>query len=100
VLKLKRIKWEGMEVLVDEGKDAIEKIDKGPVRDAALICSFKQKTQYEIAAYGTLCAMAGELGYKDALPLLKASLEEEKSTDEKLTMLAEGGGNQRAAKAA
>ena len=55
---------------------------------------------YEIAAYGTLCAMAAELGYKDALPLLKASLEEEKATDEKLTMLAEGGGNQRAARAA
>ena len=44
--------------------------------------------------------MAAELGYKDALPLLKASLEEEKATDEKLTMLAEGGGNQRAARAA
>lgn len=53
-----------------------------------------------IAAYGTLCALARQLGYDKALPLLEASLEEEKATDEKLTMLAEGGGNQRAAEAA
>lgn len=99
-LKLKRIKCEGMEGLVGEGKDAIEKIEKGPVRDAALIGGAQKVEHYEIAAYGTLCAMAAELGYKDALPLLKASLEEEKATDEKLTMLAEGGGNQRAARAA
>ena len=99
-LKLKRIKCEGMEGLVGEGKDAIEKIDKGPVRDAALIGGAQKVEHYEIAAYGTLCAMAKQLGYKDALRLLKTSLDEEKATDEKLTMLAEGGGNERAAKAA
>ena len=44
--------------------------------------------------------MAKQLGYKDALRLLRISLDEEKATDEKLSMLAEGGGNRRAAKAA
>lgn len=99
-IKLKRIKCEGMEGLVEEGKEAMEKVDEGPVRDAALIGSAQKVEHYEIAAYGTLCAMAKQLGYKDALRLLKTSLDEEKATDEKLTALAEGGGNQRAAKAA
>ena len=99
-IKLKRIKCEGMEGLVDEGKEAMEKVEEGPVRDAALIGSAQKVEHYEIAAYGTLCAMAKQLGYKDALRLLKTSLDEEKATDEKLTMLAEGGGNERAAKAA
>ena len=52
---------------------------------------------YEIAAYGTLSALAKELGYQDATPLLQATLKEEKATDEKLTLLAEQAGNQRAA---
>ncbi|NLC59927.1 MAG: ferritin-like domain-containing protein [Gammaproteobacteria bacterium] len=99
-IKLKRIKCEGMEGLVDEGKEAMEKVEEGPVRDAALIGSAQKVEHYEIAAYGTLCAMAKQLGYKDALRLLKTSLDEEKATDGKLTMLAEGGGNERAAKAA
>lgn len=99
-IKLKRIKCEGMEGLVDEGKEAMEKVEEGPVRDAALIGSAQKVEHYEIAAYGTLCAMAKQLGYKDALRLLKTSLDEEKATDEKLTMIAEGGGNQRASKAA
>lgn len=38
-IKLKRIKCEGMEGLVDEGKEAMEKVEEGPVRDAALIGS-------------------------------------------------------------
>lgn len=99
-IKLKRIKCEGMAGLVDEGKEAMEKVEEGPLRDAAMIGSAQKVEHYEIAAYGTLCAMAKQLGYKDALRLLKTSLDEEKATDEKLTMLAEGGGNQSAAKAA
>src|SRR5690606_26504028 len=96
-IRPKRIKCAAMEGLVEEGKAVIESVDAGPLRDAALIGCAKQKTAYEIAAYGTLCALAKQLGYRDALPLLKETLKEEKATDEKLTMLAEGGGNQRAA---
>ena len=99
-IKLKRIKCAAMEGLVEEGKEVIEEIEAGPLRDAALIGGAQKVEHYEIAAYGTLCALAKQLGYRDALPLLKETLAEEKSTDEKLTMLAEGGGNQRAAQAA
>ncbi|MGY1408948.1 MULTISPECIES: YciE/YciF ferroxidase family protein [unclassified Luteimonas] len=99
-IKLKRIKCAAMEGLVEESKEIIEEIEAGPLRDAALIGGAQKVEHYEIAAYGTLCALAKQLGYRDALPLLKQTLEEEKATDDKLTMLAEGGGNQRAARAA
>jgi len=96
-IRLKRIKCAAMEGLVEEGKEVIDTIDAGPVRDAALIGGAQRVEHYEIAAYGTLAALAKQLGYKDAIPLLLATLKEEKDTDEKLTMLAEGGGNQAAA---
>ncbi len=99
-IKLKRIKCAAMEGLVEEGKEVIDSIDKGPLRDAALIGGAQKVEHYEIASYGTLCALAKQLGYTDALRLLKETLEEEKATDEKLTMLAEGGGTQRAAREA
>lgn len=99
-IKLKRIKCDAMEGLVEEGKSVIEDVKEGPLRDAALIGGAQKAEHYEIAAYGTLCALARQLGYDKAIPLLEATLEEEKATDEKLTMIAEGGGNQKAAKAA
>ena len=98
-IRLKRIKCAAMEGLVEEGKEVIDSVEKGPVRDAALVGGAQKVEHYEIAAYGTLCALARQLGYDDAVKLLKATLEEEKATDEKLTILAESGGNQRAAQA-
>lgn len=86
-LKLKRIKCAAMEGLVEEGKDLIEEIDKGPVLDVALIGAAQKVEHYEIASYTTLITLAGKLGYDAALPLLQASLAEEKATDEKLGKL-------------
>lgn len=99
-IKLKRIKCAAMEGLIEEGKEVIEEVEAGPLRDAAMIGGAQKVEHYEIAAYGTLCALAKQLGYDDALPLLLETLEQEKATDEKLTMLAEGGGNQKAARQA
>jgi ferritin-like metal-binding protein YciE len=99
-IKLKRMKCVAMEGLVEESKEVMEEVEAGPLRDAALIGGAQKAEHYEIAAYGTLCALARQLGYKDALPLLEATLKEEKSTDEKLTMIAEGSGNRKAARAA
>lgn len=99
-IKLKRIKCAAMEGLVEEGKEVIDSIEAGALRDAALIGGAQKVEHYEMAAYGTLCALAKQLGYTEALALLKETLAEEKSTDEKLTLLAEGGGNQRAAQEA
>ncbi|MBB1600823.1 ferritin-like domain-containing protein [Variovorax sp. UMC13] len=86
-LKLKRIKCAAMEGLVEEGNDLIDEIDKGPVLDVALIGAAQKVEHYEIAGYTTLVLLATKLGFKDALPLLEASLGEEKATDEKLGTL-------------
>ena len=96
-IRLKRIKCAAMEGLVEEGKEIIDSVEEGPLRDAALIGGAQKVEHYEIAAYGTLAALAKQLGYKDALPLLLETLQEEKATDEKLTMLAKAGGNAQAA---
>lgn len=88
-IKLKRIKCVAMEGLVEEGQEQIEEIEKGPVLDAALIGAAQKVEHYEIATYGTLCALAKKLGYTDAAKLLLATLQEEKATDEKLTLLAD-----------
>jgi ferritin-like metal-binding protein YciE len=95
-LKLKRIKCVAMEGLVEEGAEVIEEIDAGPVRDAGLINAAQKVEHYEIASRGTLCALGRQLGYTEAVKLLKQTLDEEKSTDEKLSMIAQGGANEEA----
>lgn len=96
-IRLKRMKCAAMEGLVEEGKEVIEAVPKGPVRDAALIGGAQKVEHYEIASYGTLCELGKQLGYRDAVKLLKETLAEEKATDEKLTLLAESGANAQAA---
>ncbi|QXH77922.1 YciE/YciF ferroxidase family protein [Pseudomonas salmasensis] len=95
-MKLKRMKCVAMEGLVEESKELLEEIEKGAVLDAALIGAAQKVEHYEIAAYGTLIAMAKHLKYDDAAKLLAATLAEEKGADEKLTKIAEQGGNQAA----
>jgi len=96
-LKLKRMKCVAMEGLVEEAKEILDEIDKGPVLDAALIGAAQKVEHYEIASYGTIISMANHLGLKkQAVDLLKETLAEEKASDEKLTKLAEEGGNQAA----
>ncbi|GJH17573.1 ferritin-like domain-containing protein [Caballeronia novacaledonica] len=87
-IKLKRIKCVAMEGLVEEGQEQIEDFEEGPIRDAALIGAAQKVEHYEIATYGTLATVAKQLGYTEAMKLLLETLEEEKSTDEKLTQLA------------
>jgi ferritin-like metal-binding protein YciE len=87
-IKLKRVKCVAMEGLVEEGQEQIEEIEKGPILDAALIAAAQKVEHYEIATYGTLATLAKKLGYEQGMNLLLETLEEEKATDTKLTMLA------------
>jgi len=87
-VRLKRIKCVAMEGLVEEGQEQVEDFEQGPIRDAALIAAAQKVEHYEIAAYGTLATLAKQLGQQDAMNLLLETLQEEKSTDEKLTELA------------
>jgi ferritin-like metal-binding protein YciE len=96
-LRLKRMKCGVMENMLDDGREIIDSIEKGALRDAALIGGAQKVEHYEIAAYGTLVALARQIGYDDAVPLLLDTLAEEKGADKKLTSIAEqGGGNERA----
>lgn len=88
-IRLRRIKCAAMEGLVEESDEVIAEITKGPVLDAALIGAAQKVEHYEIASYGTLIAFARHLGFDAAVSLLQQTLDEEKATDRKLTVLAE-----------
>jgi ferritin-like metal-binding protein YciE len=78
----------GMEGLLKEGSELIEKEELGPARDAAMIAAAQKVEHYEIAAYGTLATYAQMLEMEEAVGLLTETLEEEKQTDEELTGVA------------
>lgn len=82
-------KCAGMEGLVNEGSEAIEEDYEGDAKDSLLIGAAQRVEHYEIAAYGTVRAMAEKLGERQAMTILSKTLQEEKDTDEKLTQLAE-----------
>lgn len=77
----------GMQGLVEEGNEMIQELEKGDVRDAALISAAQRVEHYEIAAYGTVREYAKMLGRKDFAKLLDQTLEEEKAADEKLNSI-------------
>jgi ferritin-like metal-binding protein YciE len=80
---------EGMQGLIKEGQRMISEIPKSPVLDAGLIGAAQKIEHYEISGYGTVRTMAEMLGQQDAADLLEETLEEEKTTDETLTEIAE-----------
>ncbi len=76
---------EGMKGVLEEAQEAIEKAEGGALRDAALIASVQRSEHYEIAAYGTVVALAKAMGQDEIGGLLAETLDEEKATDKKLT---------------
>jgi len=82
-------KCKGMEGLIEEGKEVLEEKDASPAAlDAALIAAAQRVEHYEIAAYGTVCTYAKQLGHREALNLLKETMNEEEETDKRLTQIA------------
>jgi len=90
---------EGMKGVLEEGSEVIQEIEKGPVRDAALIAAAQRVEHYEIAGYGSVRSFAELLGKQDIVELLEETLQEEKAADEKLTTIS-GSVNQEAQAAA
>ena len=82
-------KCAGMEGLIKEGGEAAEEDYEGEAKDAALIGAAQRVEHYEIAAYGTVRAMAEKLGDDRAVELLSQTLQEEKDTDVKLSNIAD-----------
>ena len=87
---------EAMQGLIEEGKEIMDEFKGSPALDAGLLSSAQAIEYYEMARYGTLIAWAEELGMKDAVSLLKETLEEEKKADSLLNEIAKRSVNQRA----
>ena len=82
--------------ILKEGEEIIEDYKGSPALDAGLVSSAQAVEHYEICRYGTLCTWAGELGLENAKKLLGETLDEEETTDEALSELAETVVNQQA----
>ena len=80
---------EAIQGIIAEGEEIMEEFKDTPAIDAGLISSAQAVEHYEIARYGTLKAWATQLGHKEVVSLLDATLKEESKTDESLTQLAE-----------
>jgi ferritin-like metal-binding protein YciE len=83
--------------ILKEANDVTGEVEDKSVLDAALIAAAQAVEHYEITRYGTLIAWANQLGKRDCVPLLEQTLNEEKATDKKLTAMAEGQVNRKAA---
>jgi ferritin-like metal-binding protein YciE len=83
-------KCKGMEGLLGEGQEVLdEKSEASPAAlDAAMIAAAQRVEHYEIAAYGTVCTYAKILGNREALELLKETMNEEEETDKRLSQIA------------
>jgi ferritin-like metal-binding protein YciE len=82
--------------IVEEGQEVMKEYKGSPALDAGLLAGAQAVEHYEISRYGTLKTWANELGLKDAVRLLDATLQEEKNTDATLTKIAESVVNQEA----
>ena len=83
--------------IIEEGKSIMEDFKGTPALDAGLVSAAQAVEHYEIARYGTLRTWAQQLGLKDAVTLLDATLQEEVATDRTLSELAMADVNSKAA---
>jgi ferritin-like metal-binding protein YciE len=74
--------------LLDEGKEVMEDFAGMMALDPGLLSAAQAVEHYEISRYGTLKNWANQLGIKEAVPLLDATLTEEKKCDDLLTKFA------------
>jgi hypothetical protein len=87
-----------MEGLLEEGQELMGSADPGALLDAMMITAAQKVEHYEIATYGTVRTYAQVLGERGIGKLLEQTLKEEKAADKKLTVIAEGTVNRRAAR--
>ncbi len=82
--------------ITDEGAEIMDEYKGSPALDAGLLAAAQAVEHYEISRYGTMKTWAQELGLKQSVKLLQATLDEEKATDTALTGIAESVVNQEA----
>src|ERR1700733_8146890 len=74
----------GMEGVIEEGADALEKDEEGASFDAGLIGAALRTEHYEIAGYTATIEMAKVLGLTDVVGLLTENLNEELNAAKKI----------------
>lgn len=79
----------GMEGVIEEGTEALQKDEQGASFDSGLIGAALRTEHYEIAGYEASIAMAEALGLTEIVSLLNENLEEEIAAAEKITAAAE-----------
>jgi ferritin-like metal-binding protein YciE len=75
----------GMEGVIEEGKEALEKDEEGASFDSGIIGAALRTEHYEIAGYTAAIAMATTLKMPKAIRLLNANLKEELAAAKKVT---------------
>jgi ferritin-like metal-binding protein YciE len=87
--KVKAQRCQGMEGVLKEGAELVEKGWEPAVLDAAIIAAAQRVEHYEMAGYGCARTYAELLGDEDSAEVLEKTLLEEREANEKLTELAE-----------
>jgi ferritin-like metal-binding protein YciE len=95
--EVKAVDCPAIDGIIEEADEVAGEVADKAVLDAALINAAQAAEHYEITRYGSLIAWAKQLGRNDCASVLQKTLEEEKETDRKLTMIAESKVNLRAA---
>lgn len=75
----------GMEGVIEEGKDALEKDEEGSSFEAGLIGAALRTEHYEIAGYEACISMATALQLPKIVKLLNSNLKEELAAAKKIT---------------
>jgi ferritin-like metal-binding protein YciE len=88
-VSIKGHKCKGMEGIIEEGEELLKAKADADVRDAGLIGAAQRVEHYEMAGYGTARTFARRLGHNRAAELLQQTLDEEGTTDQRLTRIAE-----------
>ena len=78
----------GMEGVIEEGADALEKDEEGASFDSGIIGAALRTEHYEIAGYHACIAMASTLGEREIVALLKENLSEEVAAAKKISVVA------------
>ena len=81
----------GMEGVIKEGQEALEKDEEGASFDAGIFGAALRTEHYEIAGYHACIAMAKALGEREIVGLLKLNLDEEVAAAKKITAGSEDG---------
>lgn len=95
--EVKGVTCPAIDGILKEADELAGEIADKQVLDAAIIAAAQAVEHYEITRYGTLAAWAKQLGREDCAALLQQNLDEEFAADGKLSKLAEGGINRKAA---